>query len=124
MPTPFHSRHSSKRHELLQQRAAVMRVCSTESERRLWHCLVNRKLGVPFRRQYVIGERIVDFVALSARVVVEVDGASHVGRERADARRDRELERAGYRVVRVEARSVMRELEAVLRAIREGVALG
>jgi leucyl-tRNA synthetase len=79
---------------------------------------------VPFRRQYVIGERIVDFVALSVRLVVEVDGLSHVGRERADARRDAELERAGYRVVRVEARSVIRELGSVLRVIREAVEQG
>jgi leucyl-tRNA synthetase len=99
MPTPFHTRYHAKRHELLTERATAMRECATESERRLWRSLVNRKLGVPFRRQYVIGGRIVDFVALSVRLVVEVDGGSHAGRQRADAQRDRELERAGYRVL-------------------------
>jgi leucyl-tRNA synthetase len=68
-----------------------------------------------------LANRIVDFVALSVRVVVEVDGASHVGRERADARRNAELERAGFRVLHVEARSVMRELASVLRTIRDAV---
>ena len=81
--------------ELLQHRARELRSRETESERRLWACLVNAKLGVPFRRQYVIGGRIADFAAPSVRLVVEVDGSSHAGRERADARRDRELERLG-----------------------------
>jgi very-short-patch-repair endonuclease len=121
MPTPFHIRHACKRHALLQRRASAMRACGTESERRLWRCLVNGKLGVPFRRQYVIGERIADFVALSVRLVVEVDGASHVGRERADARRERELRLPGYRVLRVAASQVMRDLDAVLAEIRRAL---
>jgi leucyl-tRNA synthetase len=124
MPTLFHTRHHAKRHKLLTDRAVTMRERATESERRLWQCLVNRKLGIPFRRQYVIGERIVEFVALSVRLVVEVDGGSHTGRQRADARRDRELERAGYRVLHVEARRVMRELAAVVDGIRVVVGRG
>lgn len=63
MSTPFDP--SSKRHSLLQQRAATMRACGTESERRLWRCLVNRKLGVPFRRQSIKGPR---FPAVSADI--------------------------------------------------------
>jgi leucyl-tRNA synthetase len=118
MPTRSPSLHSSKRHALLHERATLMRVYGTESERRLWRCLVNRKLGVPFRRQYVLGERIVDFVALSARLIVEVDGASHAGRQRADERRDRELERLGYRVLHIEARDVMSDLVGVVARIR------
>ena len=37
-------------------------------------------------------------------MIVEVDGGSHRGRERADGRRQRALEAAGYRVVRFEVR--------------------
>jgi leucyl-tRNA synthetase len=115
MPTRSPSLHSSKRQTLLHERPALMRACGTESERRLWRCLVNRKLGVPFRRQYVLGERIVDFVALSARLIVEVDGASHAGREHPDARR-----RLGYRVLHVEAREVMGDLVGVVARILRG----
>jgi very-short-patch-repair endonuclease len=91
----FHNRYDQRRNALLQQRAREMRVAGTASERLLWQCLVSRKLGVAFRRQYVIGGRIADFAAPSLRLVVEVDGSSHVGRRRADARRDRELARLG-----------------------------
>ena len=111
-------RYTLRRKLLLHERARELRVASTESELRLWSCLVSSKLGVPFRRQYVIGGRIVDFVALSLRLVIEVDGGSHAGREGADERKDRELRRLGYRVVRVQAAEVMRDLEGVVRMVR------
>ena len=58
----------------------------------------------------------MDFYASRVRLVVEVDGGYHVERERADARRDRELERHGFRVLRVSEELVMRNLpEAVAR---------
>jgi len=43
------------------------------------------------------------FYAPSVRLVVEVDGGYHARRASADARRDRKLERAGHRVLRIEA---------------------
>jgi very-short-patch-repair endonuclease len=117
----FHDRYTQRRRALLERRAAGMRASGTASEVRLWKALVNSKLGVAFRRQYVVGGRIVDFVAPSIRLVVEVDGGSHAGREAADARRERELERLGYCVVRVQAREVMRDLAGVVRRFREAV---
>jgi very-short-patch-repair endonuclease len=95
----------------LEQRAWVNRWCLTESEARLWSVLRARKLGVQFRRQAPLaGRYIVDFAAPAARLVVEVDGSCHARREAADKRRDRALEALGWRVVRVEAELVMREL--------------
>ena len=71
--------------------------------------LVGRQLGVSFRRQVPLGGRtIADFVAPAARLVIEVDGGSHRTRAQADARRDRVLERLGYRVLRLAARLVLR----------------
>ena len=113
----FHDRYLSRRKELLHQRARLMRCAGTASERLLWACLVNAKLGVPFRRQYVIGGRIADFAAPSVRLVVEVDGSSHAGRRHADERRDRELERLGWRVLRLPAKLVMRDLARAIARI-------
>jgi len=56
---------------------------------------------------------------------VEVDGGYH-GRgfaQRADARRDRDLARLGYRVLRVRDADVVQRHEAVLRLIRVALAL-
>jgi very-short-patch-repair endonuclease len=91
---------NSARSALLEERARVMRAAPTLSEARLWHHLAgSRLLGVSFRRQVVIGPYIVDFLAPAARLVVEVDGAYHARRSRADARRDARLAVLGYRVL-------------------------
>ena len=98
-----------------------MRSCLTWSEQALARALAGRTLGVAFRRQVVVGEFIVDFLAPSARLVVEVDGGYHGRRRRADARRDRVLQRLGYRVVRLDSELVVSELPEALRRIREAL---
>lgn len=103
---------------LLTERARLMRSAMTVSEAKLWSALSGSRLGVGFRRQVVIGSCIVDFASPEARLVIEVDGGYHETRERADARRDRRLRCAGYRVLRVRAEEVMRDLPAVVARIR------
>jgi very-short-patch-repair endonuclease len=78
--------------------------------------------GVWFRRQVVIGRYIVDFVAPSGRLVVEVDGGYHGGRVTADARSDRALTRLGYRVLRLDAELVLKQPEAAVARIRAALA--
>jgi very-short-patch-repair endonuclease len=79
----------------------------TPPELRLWSALRARQLGVQFRRQVPLaGRYIADFCAPAVRLVVEEDGAHHEKRRNADARRDAELRRLGYRVLRVEAEQV------------------
>jgi very-short-patch-repair endonuclease len=106
------------RSALLEERARLMRAAPTLSEAQLWHHLSECRLGVGFRRQVVLGEYIVDFLAPSPRLVVEVDGAYHARMSRADARRDARLEALGYRVLHLEAELAMRELAVLLSAIR------
>jgi very-short-patch-repair endonuclease len=105
---------------VLAQRALQMRHAPQEPERLLWSALRSRQLGILFRRQVpVAGRFVADFLAPSLRLIVEVDGAAwHSQRHAADARRDRVLERAGYRVLRIEAELVMRDLTAAVALIR------
>jgi len=98
-----------------------MRFALTPSEQLLWSQLSGRMLGVVFRRQVpLLGRFIADFLAPARRLVIEIeiDGAYHVQRARADAARDAVLRRAGYRVLRFEAQLVEREIEAVVARIR------
>jgi very-short-patch-repair endonuclease len=99
--------------------AHQLRAAPTWSERLLWARLSGSQLGVGFRRQVVIGRFIVDFAAPAVRLVVEVDGGYHAERAKADARRDRELLRLGWRVVRVAAGLVERDIEAALGRVAE-----
>ncbi|MEZ4259835.1 MAG: DUF559 domain-containing protein [Polyangiaceae bacterium] len=102
---------------LLHARAREMRHAPTPSEERLWQRLRGSRLGVVFRRQVVIGNYIADFAASSVRLVVEVDGGSHHGRERLDAKRDARLARAGWRVVRVSSEEALEEAVAKVAAV-------
>lgn len=101
-----------------------MRASPSPPEALLWAALVNRKLdGVAFRRQVALAGYICDFVAASHRLIVEVDGQHHERRAAADARRDRKLERLGYRVLRIPAQLVMRDLEGAMAMVREAFRL-
>jgi very-short-patch-repair endonuclease len=98
-----------------------MRVFPTRSEAILWQALRDKKLGVRFRRQVVLHTFIVDFFAPSLGLVVEVDGGVHFGRELDDAERDRRLASFGYRVVRVSAETVERDVAAAIAVVRAAV---
>jgi very-short-patch-repair endonuclease len=54
--------------------------------------------------------------------VIEVDGEKHAERGRADARRDAELARAGYRIVQRAASLIVSDIERALGAIRAALA--
>lgn len=104
--------------------ARSMRQEPTNSERLLWGELSGGKLGVWFRRQVVVGASIVDFMAPARKLVVEVDGGYHgdVRRQRSDARRDKRLERAGYRVLRLPAELVVTSLPQAVQLVRSALA--
>ncbi|HTA90604.1 MAG TPA: DUF559 domain-containing protein [Polyangiaceae bacterium] len=103
----------------LDQQARENRTVLTPPEALLWSALKGRQLGVRFRPQVPLGGCfIVDFLASSVGLVVEVDGEYHAQRQRSNQRRDDELERLGYRVVRVEAELVLRDLAAAVELIR------
>jgi very-short-patch-repair endonuclease len=73
----------------------------------------------PKRQQEIAGYR-VDFVWPRARVIVEYDGEVHdrPDRRQADARRDRDLEAAGYLIIRVRAAD-LRDPDTLLRHLQE-----
>ena len=114
----WQSRQSLKFQALLAERARCFRRNLSENERVLWSRISGKQLGVAFRRQFPVGKYIVDFVAPSAKLIVEVDDRSHELKRAADARRDRDLARLGYRVLRIPAALVRRNVnEAVAHVV-------
>jgi very-short-patch-repair endonuclease len=59
--------------------------------------------------------------APAAGVAVEIDGGYHRFRCAADARRDEALRRAGYRVLRLEAELVSKDLPRAVALVRQAV---
>ncbi len=88
----------------------------TDAESLLWQRLRGRQLGVKFRRQHPYLNHVLDFVCLEQRLAIEVDGGQHSDNE-ADARRDRELQAAGYKVLRFWNNEVLTQTDAVLERI-------
>ena len=113
-----------KKEELL-KRAKAMRSEPTPAEARLWyHLRAKRFDDVKFIRQNPNRHAIVDFVARSRKLIIEVDGDTHGSDEAIayDAQRTARLERQGYRVIRFSNAEVMGNEEAVLAAISDALA--
>ena len=105
------SRQQLRQQALVADRAHFFRHHLTETEAILWRQISGKQLGVAFKRQVPIGGKyIADFLAPGVKLVVEVDGGIHLVRGSRDARRDRNLARLGYRVLRIPAESVRRNV--------------
>ena len=82
-------------------RARNMRHKPVSMEKLFWSEVRNRKLGgYKFKRQFLIGHYIVDFVCVEYKLIVELDGPFHAARAKYDAARDAFLEAQGFRVLR------------------------
>ena len=67
----------------------------------MWRLVRNRRLGgYRFLRQVPIDRYFADFVCEAGKLIVELDGAAHEGREDHDERRTQTLELFGYMVLR------------------------
>jgi very-short-patch-repair endonuclease len=101
------------------KRARKLRQQMSLPEVLLWQQLRKRPGELKFRRQFPISEMTVDFACLDRRLIIEVDGEGHSygDQPRRDAARDALLQREGFRVMRIAARDVLRDMDAVLRFI-------
>jgi len=80
----------------------------------LWQALRKKQTGLRFRKQHPAGPYVLDFYCDSAKLCVEVDGEGHSWRVERDEARDRWLAEQGVKTVRVLARNVLRDVDAVV----------
>ena len=105
----------------LEQKAKEMRENMTEAETVLWEALKSKHIGDKFRRQHIIGNFIADFVCLSKRLVIEVDGGYHTDdtQQGLDEGRAEELKQLGFEVIRFTNEEVLNNLDKVVHQITE-----
>ena len=105
----------------LEQKAKEMRDNMTEAETVLWEALKSKHIGDKFRRQHIIGNFIADFVCLSKRLVIEVDGGYHTDdtQQGLDEGRAEELKQLGFEVIRFTNEEVLNNLDKVIHQITE-----
>lgn len=104
---------------MLKDNARKLRKRMTEAERALWAILRRKQLeGHRFRKQVPIGQYIVDFACLDARLVIEVDGGQH-SESATDSERDTWLKSQRFRVMRFRNNEVLENPEgAMLTVVR------
>ncbi len=97
-------------------RARELRKNSTQQEQKLWKLLRKRQLkAYKFRRQYPIGEYIVDFICREKQLIIEIDGGQHNTETNIayDNKRTKFLESKGYKVIRFWNNDVDNNIEGV-----------
>ena len=107
-----------EQNEKLKKNAQVRRKNMTKEEAHLWYqCLCRAKYR--FRRQYVIGDYIVDFYCHQAKLVIELDGSQHYSLDimEYDKKRTSYLESQGLKVLRFSNLDVMRRFRDVCEEI-------
>lgn len=103
---------------MLKRFQKTLRTNQTDVESRLWYHLRGRRFhGWKFRRQHILQGYIVDFVCLTRKLVIELDGGQHTDQKEYDKKRTQTLEEDGFKVIRFWNNDVLNNLEEVLETI-------
>ena len=91
----------------------------TEAEIKLWSRLRKSGLGYKFRRQFSVGNFILDFYCPKLRLAIEIDGKQHTTSENReyDYSRTDFLEEYNIKVLRFENYEVINNLDQVCNKI-------
>ncbi len=100
--------------------AKDLRANQADCENILWQKIRAKKLsGIKFRRQVPVGKYIVDFVALSKKLIIELDGSQHIENIDYDKARTEYLNKLGFTVLRFLDNDVINNIDGVLLKILE-----
>lgn len=105
---------------LLKEHSKENRKNPTDAELVLWNRLRDSQIGFKIRRQHVIEGFIADFVCISQKLVIEVDGDYHHEMEAIeyDNQRTDFLNKAGFEVIRFTNNEVINETDKVVKSIQ------
>ena len=89
----------------------------TTAERTLWAKLRGYRFnGHRFHRQTSIENYVVDFYCAEKKLILEIDGSVHLfyGKPESDLKRQNDLEKLGFKVLRFTNEEVKNSIEMVL----------
>ena len=111
-----------QRNETLKSNSRILRKGMTKEENLLWYNFLN-KYPLRFRRQYIVGNYIVDFYCHKAKLAVELDGSQHYepAEQLKDSQRTKYLNDQGIEVLRFTNLQVLHEFDAVCNYIHSEV---
>ena len=105
----------------MEEARRLLRKDQTQAEEILWDALRNRRLeNKKFRRQYSVGNFVLDFYCTQERLAIEADGSVHDSREsqQYDMHRTEAINDIGIKVIRFKNEEILNDLPKVLERIK------
>ena len=99
----------------------------TSQERKLWCIIRNRQFyGYRFRRQFPLGQYIVDFICREKKIIIEIDGGQHneIKNIQYDNKRTEYLISEGYKVMRFWNNDIDKNISGVYEKLKEVFEIG
>lgn len=87
----------------------------------LWSRLKGNQSGYRFRRQFGIGNFIVDFYCPQFRLIIEIDGISHdsLKQRRLDPIREKYFKVQGFNILRFTNKQIIENVDSAVQLIIE-----
>ena len=102
--------------------ARKLRKNMTLSEVLLWNQLKQNKMkGYDFHRQKPINNYIVDFFCPKLKLIIEIDGKTHIYKGNEDVKRQQRLESLGFHFLRFKNIDVKKNIKDVLVSIENWI---
>lgn len=104
------------------EKSRQLRKNMTLQERKLWNIIKDRQFfGYRFRRQFPIGQYIVDFICREKKIILEIDGGQHNEDINIyyDNKRTEYLMSEGYKVIRFWNNDIDNNIEGVYEKLKE-----
>jgi len=104
------------------EKSRQLRKNMTPQERKLWCIIRNRQFfGYRFRRQFPLGQYIVDFICREKKIIIEIDGGQHneIKNIQYDNERTEYLILEGYKVLRFWNNDIDKNIGGVYEKLKE-----
>ena len=110
---------TGKYNRKLKPLAGNLRKFGTKGEALLWRDVLKAKQHWPyqFNRQFIIGDYIVYFICRKLKLIIEIDGSSHLAKNEEDFIHQEFLESQGYIVLRLSESIVVYRIDDVVAEI-------
>lgn len=115
---PGYHTANAKTYRFIKDMQIELKANATQAEKIMWEHLRNKKTGYKIRRQHIIDDFITDFVCLSKKLVIEIDGKIHLKQKEYDELRKLKLNELEYEVIRFTNEEVFANPELVASKIK------
>ena len=100
----------------VKEKRKYLRKNMPSSELKLWKKIRNKQmLNIKFRRQYSIGNYIVDFYCAELKLAIELDGETHFTQDNIDYenKRTKYIESLGIKIIRYSNYEIINNFEGI-----------